>query len=140
MLEILGETNPESKLKRFDDLCASKTVQDFYASAQKDYSAIFDVAVKEDFDKKYFFSNEKNIFIELMGKEYDQQRLIIAKALDSISEQVDVSEFEHSVQDFLSLIKNTISNNRNAYSIACGTSFHATKIAALFFNEIAKID
>ncbi|HRX77394.1 MAG TPA: glutamine--fructose-6-phosphate aminotransferase, partial [Candidatus Cloacimonadota bacterium] len=86
MLEILGETNPESKLKRFDDLCASKTVQDFYASAQKDYSAIFDVAVKEDFDKKYFFSNEKNIFIELMGKEYDQQRLIIAKALDSISE------------------------------------------------------
>ena len=140
MLEILGETNPESKLKRFDDLCASKTVQDFYASAQKDYSAIFDVAVKEDFDKKYFFSNEKNIFIELMGKEYDQQRLIIAKALDSISEQVDVSEFEHSVQDFLSLIKNTISNNRNAYSIACGTSFHATKIAALFFNEIAKIE
>lgn len=140
MLEILGEHHPEEQQMRFDELCASSAIQEFYASAQQSYGAIFDVAVKEDFDKKYFFSNEKNIFIELMGKEYDQQRLIIAKALDSISEQVDVTEFEHSVQDFLSLIKNTIQSNRHAYSIACGTSFHATKIAALFFNEIARIE
>jgi glucosamine--fructose-6-phosphate aminotransferase (isomerizing) len=64
----------------------------------------------------------------------------IAKALDSLSEEISVAEFERSVQDFLALIKNTIANNRNAYSIACGTSFHATKIAALFFNEIARIE
>lgn len=140
MLEILGQNHPEDKLSRFNHLCESKAVQEFYQSAQQSYSAIFDVSVKEDFDKKYFFSNEKNIFIELMGKEYDQQRLIIAKALDSISEQVDVADFESSVKDFLSLIKNTVVNSRNAYSIACGTSFHATKIAALFFNEIARIE
>lgn len=140
MLEILGENDTQAKKQRFDALCASQAIQDFYESAKQNYSAIFDVAVKEDFNKKYFFSNEKNIFIELMGTEYDRQGLIIAKALDSISEEIAVAEFERSVQNFLALIKNTIQNNRYAYSIACGTSFHATKIAALFFNEIAQIE
>ncbi len=140
MLEILGENHVEDKHDRFDKLCEAQAIQDFLKLAKDSYTAIFDVAVKEDFDKKYFFSNEKNIFIELMGTEFDRQRLIIAKALDSLSEEISVAEFERSVQDFLSLIKNTVANNRNAYSIACGTSFHATKIAALFFNEIARIE
>ncbi len=140
MLEIVGTSKMEDKQARFDKLCASKEVATFLEHAQQSYKAIFDVAVKEDFDKKYFFSNEKNVFIELLGNEFDRKRLVIAKALDSISEQISVSEFEHSVQDFLDLVKNTISCNRNAYSIACGTSFHATKIAALFFNEIAGIE
>lgn len=140
MLEILGENHVEDKHARFDKLCEAQAIQDFLRLAQDSYTAIFDVAVKEDFDKKYFFSNEKNIFIELMGTEFDRHRLIIAKALDSLSEEISVAEFERSVQDFLALIKNTIANNRNAYSIACGTSFHATKIAALFFNEIARIE
>jgi glucosamine 6-phosphate synthetase-like amidotransferase/phosphosugar isomerase protein len=140
MLEIVGSQDIAEKQQRFDDLCVSPQVSSFLEHAQRNYSAIFDVAVKEDFDKKYFFSNEKNIFIELLGDEFDRKRLIVAKALDSISEQVSVTEFEHSVQNFLELIKNTVTSNRNAYSIACGTSFHATKIAALFFNEIAQIE
>ncbi|MFA7111429.1 MAG: SIS domain-containing protein, partial [Bacilli bacterium] len=140
MLEIVGTAHMEDKQVRFDKLCASSEVAKFLEHAEYSYKAIFDVAVKEDFDKKYFFSNEKNVFIELLGKEFDRKRLVIAKALDSISEQISVSEFEHSVQDFLDLVKNTITCNRNAYSIACGTSFHATKIAALFFNEIAGIE
>lgn len=140
MLEIVGSSAMAEKQKRFDELCVSEEVATFIDHAQKNYSAIFDVAVKEDFDKKYFFSNEKNIFIEVLGSEFDRKRLIVAKALDSISEQVSVSEFEHSVQNFLELVKNTFKCNRNAYSIACGTSFHATKIAALFFNEIAGIE
>ncbi|MDD2422690.1 MAG: SIS domain-containing protein [Candidatus Cloacimonetes bacterium] len=140
MLEIAGTPLLEDKQKRFDDLCESSEVETFIEHAQKSYSLIFDVAVKEDFDKKYFFSNEKNLFIELLGPEFDRKRLIVAKALDSISESVDATEFEHSVKDFVDLVKNTIQNKRNAYSIACGTSFHATKIASLFFNEIAQVE
>ncbi|MDD3103765.1 MAG: SIS domain-containing protein [Candidatus Cloacimonetes bacterium] len=140
MLEISGSSTMEDKQARFDALCESTEVETFIAQAQKSYSVIFDVAVKEDFDKKYFFSNEKNLFIELLGPEFDRKRLIVAKALDSISESVDVTEFEHSVKDFVDLVKNTVRNQRNAYSIACGTSFHATKIASLFFNEIAQVE
>lgn len=140
MLEITGAPLMEDKQRRFDELCESAEVEAFIAQAQTSYSVIFDVAVKEDFDKKYFFSNEKNIYIELLGPEFDRKRLIVAKALDSISETVDVTDFEHSVRDFVDLVKNTIQNKRNAYSIACGTSFHATKIASLFFNEIAQVE
>jgi len=140
MLEISGSAILQDKQERFDQLCESPEVETFITHAAKSYSIIFDVAVKEDFDKKYFFSNEKNLFIDLLGPEFDRNRLIVAKALDSISEAIDVKEFEHSVQDFLGLVKNTVTNNRNTYSIACGTSFHATKIAALFFNEIAQIE
>jgi glucosamine 6-phosphate synthetase-like amidotransferase/phosphosugar isomerase protein len=140
MLEIAGAALLEDKHQKYDALCQSAKIAKLIEQAQKNYSAIFDVAVKEGFEKKYFFSNEKNVFIDLIGKEYDSTRLFVSKALDSIAEAIDVQEFEHSVQDFLTQIKNTIKNNRNAYSIACGTSFHATKIAALFFNEIAQIE
>ncbi|MDI3504315.1 MAG: hypothetical protein PWP64_1251 [Candidatus Cloacimonadota bacterium] len=140
MLEISGSATLQDKQQRLDRLCESDAVETLIAHAAESYSIIFDVAVKEDFDKKYFFSNEKNLFIDLLGPEFDRKRLIVAKALDSISEAIDVTEFENSVQDFLALVKNTILNNCNAYSIACGTSFHATKIAALFFNEIAQTE
>jgi len=128
------------KLSRFDEICQSAQWQQFYQVSRDRYPEIFDVAVKEDFDKKYFFSNEKNIFIDLIGKDFDLSRIALAKALDSISELAAVEEFEQDVQDFLALIKNTVSNNRNAYTIACGTSFHATKVGALFFNEIAGVE
>ncbi len=140
MLAILAATNLQERRSIFEQLCTSELINSFYAKVQSSYHEIFDVAVKEDFDKKYFFSNEKNIFLELMNGDYDIKKLSIAKALDSLSEEISVIEFEKSVHDFLILAKNTISNNRNAYTIACGTSFHATKIAALFFNSIAGME
>lgn len=140
MLQVLGVSSFEEKQSLFSNFCDTELMRDFYRTAQDSYTAIFDVAVKEDFEKKYFFSQEKNVFIELLGTEYDKHKLIVAKAMDAIAEQVEVLGFENSVTDFLSLVKNTIVNNRNAYSIACGTSFHATKVAALFFNEIAGIE
>ncbi len=146
--ELLKTTIPQlvdapdliTKRRHFDQLCASEQWKNFYQLSRSRYPEIFDVAVKEDFDKKYFFSNEKNIFIDLIGPEFDLSRIALAKALDSISELDSVEEFEHEVRDFLALIKNTVSNNRNAYTIACGTSFHATKVGALFFNEIAGVE
>ncbi len=140
MLAILAANSPEERQQIFDKLCDSELHSKFFASAQSTYREIFDVAVKEDFDKKYFFSNEKNIFLELMSGEFDLKKLSLAKALDALSEELSVSEFAKSVDDFLQLVKNTVQNNRNAYTIACGTSFHATKIAALFFNSIAQME
>ncbi len=140
MLLILGVPSFAEKSKIFDNLFVSETMQRFSQLVEDRYTEIFEVAVKEDFEKKYFFSNEKNTFIDLLGKEFDRSKLILAKALDSIAEQVDVMEFNASVDSFLDQVKITIQNNRNAYTIACGTSFHATKVAALFFNEIANIE
>ena len=81
-----------------------------------------------------------NLFLELMNSEFNKKRLLLAKALDSISEMIDVNEFNESVKHFISIVENTCKNNRNIYTIACGTSYHATLVAALFFNEIANIE
>jgi len=140
MQDILAAGSLEEKHAIFDNLYGTELADRFFRQVQQNYQEIFDVAVKEDFDKKYFFSNEKNVFIDLMNGDFDLKKLSLAKAMDSISEEQSVQEFEHSVRDFLDLAKNTLKNNRNAYTIACGTSFHATKVAALFFNEIAGME
>lgn len=140
MLSILGNADHESKQEQFNDLCASEIACRLFDHVSVNYKELVDVAVKEDFEKKFFFSAEKNVFIDLVGKDFDICRLVIAKALDSLAEQVDVIDFEISVRNFLDQIDVTIDNNRNAYTIACGTSYNATKVAALFFNEIAGIE
>lgn len=140
MQAILDATDLERKQQLFDATLSSDAFLRFHETARQEYRELFAVAVKEDFEKKYFFSNEKNVFIDLIGAEFDVKKLLLAKALDSLSEEQSVKEFNQSVEDFLSLVKNTIHNNRNAYTIACGTSFHATKVGALFFNEIAGVE
>ncbi|MFO8145210.1 MAG: SIS domain-containing protein, partial [Candidatus Syntrophosphaera sp.] len=140
MNSILQTSDLKKKQDLFDSTIKSRKFADFHETAKTSYKELFEVAVQEDFEKKYFFSSDKSIFIDLIGREYDVRRLLLAKAFDSISESLSVNDFEKSIQAFLACVKNTIQNNRNAYSIACGTSFHATKIGALFFNEIANVE
>ena len=138
--QILQSPELGDRQQIFEQLLASDEFNEFYANTQRVWQSLLDVAVKEDFEKKYFFSQEKNIFIDLIGKEFDLRRMLLAKVLDSLAEADSVAEFEKSVQDFLDLVKNTIHCNRIAYTIACGTSFHATKVGALFFNQIAGVE
>jgi len=138
LLKQINKKDKHSEKKTlFDTFDSSPAAGKFYELIQTRYIAIFDEVVKEDFEKKYFFSNDKNIFIELLNHEFDKRKLLLAKALDSLSEKEDVEDFDKSVSRFLELVKTTMLNNRNAYTIACGTSFHATKVAALFCNVIA---
>lgn len=138
--ELLESADFTAKQQRFDNLIASQAYTNFFETAKSSWQELLDVAVKEDFAKKYFFSQEKNVFIDLIGEDFDVRRLMLAKVFDSLAEAASVEEFDQSVDDFLALVKNTIQSNRIAYTIACGTSFHATKIGALFFNEIAGVE
>jgi len=138
--QFLDAHLPEERQKVFYDLLNSETFSNFFNQVRSTYKEFFDVAVKEDFDKKYFFSSEKNLFLEMANNGYDLKKISLAKTMDSIAEEMNVKDFNDSIEDFLLLAKNTILNSRNAYTIACGTSFHATKIAALFFNTIAGME
>jgi len=140
LTEINTSQSIEDKKELFGAFNDSKNAEKFYTLIQTSYRAIFDEVVKEDFEKKYFFSSDKNVFIDMLDIEFDKRKLLLAKALDSLSEKEDVDEFDQSVRNFLELVKNTMESNRKAYTIACGTSFHATKVAALFFNEIARFE
>jgi glucosamine 6-phosphate synthetase-like amidotransferase/phosphosugar isomerase protein len=137
---ILSQPTPDKQLEVFGEYQNSKPADNFYRKAKQNYPAIYNELVKENFEKKYFFSSEKNIFIDLVNSHFDKKRLLLAKALDTISEQLDVEEFEANINSFLKLIKKTTENGGTIYTVACGTSFHATKVASLFFNEIAKVN
>lgn len=138
--EIAGKHSFAEQKKLFIDCAASDFGKQFYNTVKEKYSIIYHELVKEGFEKKYFFSSEKNTYIELLNSKFDKKRLLLAKALDSVSEIKDVDEFHANVDAFLDIIRDASHNNGTIYTIACGTSFHATKVAALFFNEIAHVN
>ncbi|MBP7563178.1 MAG: SIS domain-containing protein [Candidatus Cloacimonetes bacterium] len=138
--EILEESEYEMQLKKFNNFVNSEVVEQIVAQIKTKYPEIYHELVKEDFEKKFFFSSEMNTFIDLIGEEFNKKRMLIAKVFDSISENKDKDDFQEKVDQFLTLVKNTISNQRNIYTLACGTSYHATKTAALFFNDIAGVE
>jgi glucosamine 6-phosphate synthetase-like amidotransferase/phosphosugar isomerase protein len=138
--KILAEDSFENQKKLFLDYYQSEKAEFFFQKNKEQYQSIYDELVKENFEKKYFFSTDKNVFIELLNSKFDKKKLLLAKALDSIAEQIDVKDFNDSIAHFTELIKNTQEKSRNIYAIACGTSFHACKVASLFFNEIAKVE
>lgn len=138
--DILHQDKLEKQQELFKQFSESDTAGEFYKKVQEKYSSIYNVLVNENFEKKYFFSTEKNTFLELLNSSFDKKKLLVAKALDSISEFSDADDFKKGVDHFLEIIANNCENNRNIYTIACGTSFHASKTAAVFFNEIAGIE
>lgn len=124
----------------FDTFCQSEHARHLREMVPTDYPAIFAELVKEDFDKKYFFSSDKNMFIDLAGEDFDKTRVLVAKSLDSLVEKHDIEDFEHRIDAFVKLVHDTIENSRNIYGVACGTSFHSTKVASMFFNQIAGVE
>ena len=137
---ILHESLFEVQEEMFNKFVLSKDADTLLEKCKIDYPQIYEELVKENFERKYFFSSEMNLFIDLLGCQFNKKKLLLAKAFDSIIEQADYDDFQNRVNAFLDIIKNTIENNRNIYTLACGTSYHATKIAALFFNEIAEVE
>jgi len=138
--KILGEEEFPRQQKLFDRFISQKQSDQFLDKIKEYYTPIYDELVKEDFERKYFFSSEKNIFIDLIGKEFDKKRILVSKALDSVTEYDDYKNFEEKIKEFTELVGNTLRNSRNIYTMSCGTSFNATKVGAMFFNEIAGVE
>ena len=138
--KIISIDDFDKQKKLFSDFADSHIAAEFYKKIKQNYSTIYNELIKKNFKKKYFFSSDMNLFLELMNSGFNKKRLLLAKALDSISEMADVQEFNESIENFLSIVQNTCKKNRNIYTIACGTSYHATLVAALFFNEIANME
>jgi glucosamine 6-phosphate synthetase-like amidotransferase/phosphosugar isomerase protein len=137
---IMSEENYDKQQAIFNQFTDSERADEYMDRVKVDYPAIYDELVKEEFEKKYFFSSEKNLFIDLIDRQFDKKRILVSKALDSVTELADHQSFETQIKEFTKLVGETLSNSRNIYTLACGTSFHATKIAAMFFNEIAGIE
>ncbi|MBS3740630.1 MAG: SIS domain-containing protein [Candidatus Cloacimonetes bacterium] len=138
--DILENTTFTKQKQVFSKFRESKVADKFYQTVKNKYVPIYKELVKENFEEKYFFSEDKNTFIELLNSKFNKKNLLIAKALDSISEKKDVESFNNQIKFFLNIIEETVKKGRNIYTVACGTSYHATLIGSLFFNEIPNVE
>ncbi|MFA7057462.1 MAG: SIS domain-containing protein [Candidatus Cloacimonadales bacterium] len=137
---IEKEEEFEKKKKHFDKFLSDKKSDEYYEKVKTGYQSIYDVLVTVDFENKYLFSEEKNQLIELMNHGFSKKKLLLAKALDSYYEDIENNLYLKNVDEFIKIVENTKNNRGVTYSIACGTSYNATKVAALFFNEIAGVE
>lgn len=139
-VQIDKEEKFDSQLKHFDKFVSSSLSDKYLDKIITDFTPLYDQLTKEEFEKKYFFSSEKNLYIDLIGKKFDKKRILVAKALDSVTENEDAKIFAKKIKQFTELLCTTLENDRNIYTMSCGTSFHAAKIGAMFFNEIAGVE
>jgi len=128
------------QLEIFNTFMNDSIATDYSQKVKDGYEAIYNVLVKEDFENKYLFSEEKNMLIELIDGEFSKNKLLVIKAIDSYLEGIETTQYHANVQGFIDIIENTKKNKGVTYTIACGTSYNATKIAAQFFNEIAGVE
>ncbi len=134
------EENFDDQLKHFDKFINSSLSDKYLEKIISNYEPLYRLLIKEDFEKKYFFSSEKNLYIDLIGEQFDKKRILVAKAIDSVTEHEDARIFAKKITEFTDLLRTTLENDRNIYTMSCGTSFHAAKIGAMFFNEIAGVE
>ena len=93
-----------------------------------------------NFKNKEFYSRYSNLFLEIIeGVEYKNDNLLLAKLFDVSAEFRELTKFNEYVNKFSEVIYNAWENHTTIYTISCGTSYNATKTAALFFNEISGV-
>ncbi|MBT3235377.1 MAG: SIS domain-containing protein [Bdellovibrionales bacterium] len=137
--EIFNAVDFDQQQALFDSAGDSELGKKFFEKSLDDYPAIHQELTHGNFSKRFFFSNDKNLFLDLAGDEFENLSLLIAKALDSITEQNDIVEFNSGIDRFLLLMEKAIVERRNIYVVACGSSYHAALIGAMYFNQIAEV-
>ena len=85
-------------------------------------------------------SAESGFFADLLHMARDEQDLLAVLLMDALLERDEVEEYAHAVDRFGDLCLETLSRGGRIYVICCGTSYHAAKAGALFFNDLAHAD
>jgi glutamine---fructose-6-phosphate transaminase (isomerizing) len=85
-------------------------------------------------------SSEAGFFTDLLLMSRDVGDLLAVRLMDALLERVEVEEFAAAVERFAELCAAALSRGGRIFVVCCGTSFHAAKAAALFFNEIARVE
>ena len=124
----------------FSKFHSSKEFQKIAESIKKLLPTLSESVKKKSFIVSEFYSRYSNVFLDIIeGVEYKKDNILAAKVLDIGAELRELKKFHEHVDKFADIIFNAWKNHSSIYTISCGTSYNATKTAALFFNEIAGI-
>ncbi len=128
------------QIEFFEMFKSSKEFKKISEKLKKDIPEFAEVLNKKRFIDTEFFSTYSNIFLDLITeKEYVKDNILAAKILDIGAEIREIDKFHKHADAFAETIYEAWKNHSSIYTISCGTSYNATKTAALFFNEIAGI-
>ncbi len=85
-------------------------------------------------------SAEAGFFADLLPMARDKADASAVRLLDAMLEANEVREYAEAIQKFGAMCEDAIKARGRIYVICCGSSYHAAKAAALFFNELAHVE
>ncbi len=85
-------------------------------------------------------SSEAGFFTDLLPMARDGIDRSAVHLLDAYVELDEVREYERSVGRFLDLCDDSFARGGRLLVVSCGTSYHAARAAALFFNDVARTE
>ncbi|HTJ80075.1 MAG TPA: SIS domain-containing protein [Polyangiaceae bacterium] len=85
-------------------------------------------------------SSEAGFFADLLPMARDARDTIAVRLLDAMLEAEEVREWATAVGRFGELCQSAEDRGGRIYVMCCGSSFHAAKAAALYFNELAGLE
>ena len=85
-------------------------------------------------------SSEAGFFADLLAMARDRDDLLLARLFDVLLEQDEVRDFAQAVARFVELCENAIARGGRVFVVCCGSSYNAARSAALFFNELARVE
>jgi glucosamine 6-phosphate synthetase-like amidotransferase/phosphosugar isomerase protein len=91
-------------------------------------------------DAQQLLSSEAGFFTDLLPMARDAADSVAVRLLDAMLEAEEVAEYARSVEQFGVMCREAIARRGRIYVICCGSSYHAAKAGALFFNELAHVE
>jgi len=85
-------------------------------------------------------SAEAGFFADLLPMARGRDDTMAVRMLDAMLEADEVREFSQAVQRFGEMCNDAVVARGRIYVVCCGSSYHAAKAAALFFNELARVE
>jgi glucosamine 6-phosphate synthetase-like amidotransferase/phosphosugar isomerase protein len=89
---------------------------------------------------QHLHSAEAGFFADLLLMARDRADTLAVRLLDAMLEAEEVREYAQAVDRFGELCAAAAKARGRIYVICCGSSYHAAKAAALFFNELARVE
>jgi glucosamine 6-phosphate synthetase-like amidotransferase/phosphosugar isomerase protein len=104
------------------------------------FRALLDAAPEVVARARQLHSAEAGFFTDLLAMARDLADTVAVHLLDAMLEAAETRDYAQGIDRFAQMCTSAIDARGRIYVICCGSSYHAAKAAALFFNELARVE
>ncbi|MBN1967916.1 MAG: SIS domain-containing protein [Candidatus Delongbacteria bacterium] len=137
---IVHAGNYQAQLEQYDIFKHSDEGKKIISVIKENFAELISRLSNPNFINNELYSQFSNLFLDLIeGRIYKGDHLLAVKILDAGEELRELEKFHEYLEKFADVVYEAWNSKSDIYTISCGTSYNATKTAALFFNEICGI-